>query len=75
MVMGTAIDSGSLLVTLMSSFGVSLGLTLQLKMNESCSELFMMRLLGVSCEMKKIVNNTELEYRNYVFQIEPLSCK
>lgn len=35
--------SGSLLVTPMSSFGVTLGLTLQLKRNGICSELFMVR--------------------------------
>lgn len=45
MVMGTAMDSGSLLVTLMWSWGISLGLTLQLKTNDICSDWFMMRRL------------------------------
>lgn len=45
MVMGTAMVSGSLLVTLMSSCGVSLGLTLQLKRSEICSDRFMVRQL------------------------------
>lgn len=45
MVMGTAIVSGSLLVTLISSCGISLGLTLQLKRNEFCSDRFMVRQL------------------------------
>lgn len=45
MVMGTAIASGSFLVIPILSFGVSLGLTLQLKRNELCSERFMVRQL------------------------------